>query len=561
MSLYEKNLKALRNIALKEALSKIKAPKHFKIITGDDALDINLQDLRDNSLLYQNPMQELNEAIKLYNETYPLYPVLYFYGFGNGLLYKVLAQNENHLLFVIFESELEIIYHIFHLVDFTKELEKGKLIFLNPKNDINLEIQALLGEFMPAFYSSRVYFLELHSKYYEKFKENVKQTNEILTLTIKNTISAYGDDPYDALLGIKQHSFNLVEMISHPTIQELHAKRKGKFKSCVIVSTGPSLTKQLPLLKEVQEKVVIFAADSAYPILMQNDIVPDYVCMVERTDFTAEFFKHDFGNKDDKTTFLLASLVHPNAISYLEARGKNYMLFERLLAFHAFTALKQWGYINETISVAHMALSVASSLDFRNIVFIGQDLAFAKDGSSHAKNYQNGENFESGYYEDEFEVEGYGGGKVKTHFLWYMFKHFLEKHIGELAKKYIFFNATEGGVKKYIFFNATEGGVRVQGTIEKPFKECCEEFFTEEKGDLEKLESLNQQKQNELLLKSLYKLYQAKKNCLKFRTFLNENLDELNERLKPYANQINPSLLHGGGGVVLCNKVSNRLCK
>ena len=534
MNLYEKNLKALRNIALKEALSKIKAAKHFKVITGKDPLDINLQDLRDHTLIYQNPMQELTKMMKLYNETYPLYPVLYFYGFGNGLLYKVLAQNENHLLFVIFESEIENFYHIFHFVDFTKELEKGKLIFLNPKDDLNLDAQTLFSEFIPAFYSSKVYFLELHSKYYEKFKENVKQTNEILTLTIKNTISAYGDDPYDALLGIKQHSFNLVEMISHPTIQELHAKRKGKFKSCVIVSTGPSLTKQLPLLKEVQERVVIFAADSAYPILMQNDIVPDYVCMVERTDFTAEFFKHDFGNKDDKTTFLLASLVHPNAISYLEARGKNYMLLERLLAFHAYTALKQWGYINETISVAHMALSVTSSLDFRNIVFIGQDLAFAKDGSSHAKDYQNGENFESGYYEDEFEVEGYGGGRVKTHFLWYMFKHFLEKHISELAKK-------------YIFFNATEGGVRVQGTIEKPFKECCEEFFTENKGDLEKLENLNKQKQNELLLKSLYKLYQAKQSCFNFRTFLSKNLDELDERMRPYTNQINPDILRGSG--------------
>ncbi|EAJ7396253.1 motility associated factor glycosyltransferase family protein [Campylobacter upsaliensis] len=534
MSLYEKNLKALRNIALKEALSKIKAAKHFKVITGKDPLDINLQDLRDHTLIYQNPMQELTQMMKLYNETYPLYPVLYFYGFGNGLLYKVLAQNENHLLFVIFESEIEIFYHIFHLVDFTKEFEASKFLFLNPKDDINLDAQTLFSEFMPAFYSSRVYFLELHSKYYEKFKENIKQTDEILTLTIKNIISAYGDDPYDALLGIKQHSFNLVEMISHPTIQELHTKRKGRFKSCVIVSTGPSLSKQLPLLKEVQERVVIFAADSAYPILMQNDIVPDYVCMVERTDFTAEFFKHDFGNKDDKTTFLLASLVHPNAISYLDARGKNYMLIERLLAFHAFTALKQWGYINETISVAHMALSVASSLDFKNIIFIGQDLAFAKDGSSHAKGYQNGENFESEYYEDEFEVEGYGGGRVKTHFLWYMFKHFLEKHIGELAKK-------------YIFFNATEGGVRVQGTIEKPFKECCEEFFTENKGDLGKLENLNKQKQNELLLKSLYKLYQAKQSCFNFRTFLSKNLDELDERMRPYANQINLDILRGSG--------------
>ncbi|EOC4487956.1 DUF115 domain-containing protein, partial [Campylobacter upsaliensis] len=221
MSLYEKNLKALRNIALKEALSKIKAPKHFKLITGSDSLDINLQDLRDNSLLYQNPMQELNEAIKLYNETYPLYPVLYFYGFGNGLLYKVLAQNENHLLFVIFESEIEIFYHIFHLVDFTKEFEASKFLFLNPKDDINLDAQALFNEFKPAFYSSRVYFLQFHSQYYKKFQENYKQTNEIFSHTIKNITSAYGDDPYDSFLGIKHHSLNLAKMISHPTLLEL----------------------------------------------------------------------------------------------------------------------------------------------------------------------------------------------------------------------------------------------------------------------------------------------------------------------------------------------------
>ncbi|TNH36917.1 motility associated factor glycosyltransferase family protein [Campylobacter helveticus] len=536
MSIYEKNLKALKNPILKEALSKVKAPFHFKILTGSDPLDINLQDLRDNSLLYQNPMQELNQMIKLYNESYPLYPVLYFYGFGNGLLYKFLAQNEHHLLFVIFESEIEIIYHIFHLVDFSKEFEKSKILFLNPKDDVNLDAQALFTEFKPAFYSSRVYFLELHSSYYEKFKDNVKHTNEIFSHTIENTINSYGNDAYDSLLGIKHHSLNLAKMISHPTTQELKAKRKGQFKSCVIVSTGPSLAKQLPLLKEFQDKVVIFAADSAYPILIQNDIIPDYVCMVERTDFTAEFFKHDFGTKDDKTTFLLASLVSPKAIEYLERRNKNYSLIEKFLPFYVFTALKRFGYLNEAVSVAHMSLSIASFLDFQNIVFIGQDLAYGEDGSSHSKDYQNGEHFESEGYEDIFEIEGYGGTRVKTHFVWHMFKHFLEKQLSILDKK-------------YHFYNATEGGARIKGTIEKPFKECCEEFFTEEKGVLEKLENLNEKKQKEFLLKALYKLYQARQNCLEFRKNLEENLDELNSRVKPYLDKIDLSAFARGGGM------------
>ncbi|EJG3308572.1 motility associated factor glycosyltransferase family protein [Campylobacter upsaliensis] len=533
MSLYEKNLKALKNPILKEALSKIKAAKHFKVITGKDPLDINLQDLRDHTLIYQNPMQELTQMMKLYNETYPLYPVLYFYGFGNGLLYKVLAQNENHLLFVIFESEIEIFYHIFHLVDFTKELEKGKLIFLNPKDDLGLEAQALFREFMPAFYSSRVYFLQFHSQYYKKFRENYKQTNELLSRTIDNTINVLGDDPQDSLQGIKHHNFNLAKMISHPTLLELKNKRGAKFKSCVIVSTGPSLSKQLPLLKEVQERVVIFAADSAYPILMQNDIVPDYVCMVERTDFTAEFFKHDFGNKDDKTTFLLASLVHPNAIEYLEKRGRNYILIAKALPFSFFTALKRWGYLSFAASVAHMNLTIAYFLDFKNIVFIGQDFAYNHLGHSHPKDYQNGENFESEIC-DKFEVEGYGGTRVKTHFVWHMFQAVLEEQLNTLDKN-------------RAFYNATEGGVRIKGLIEKPFKECCEEFFTTQKDSPTTLEVLKEAKQKEFLLKAFYKLQQVQQNCLEFGEFLSENLNKLNERIEPYSDQINLSAFAQNG--------------
>ena len=95
----------------------------------------------------------------------------------------------------------------------------------------------------------------------------------------KNAIIAQGNDPLDALQGIEQFVYNLPEMITHSTYKELLLKRKGASETAIIVSTGPSLTKQLPLLKEYASKATIFCADSSYPILAKWGIKPDYIFM------------------------------------------------------------------------------------------------------------------------------------------------------------------------------------------------------------------------------------------------------------------------------------------
>ncbi|MEE6616748.1 6-hydroxymethylpterin diphosphokinase MptE-like protein, partial [Campylobacter coli] len=81
----------------------------------------------------------------------------------------------------------------------------------------------------------------------------------------------------DALQGIEQFVYNLPQMITHPSYKELLSKRKGISDTAIIVSTGPSLTKQLPLLKKYASKATIFCADSSYPILAKHGIKPDYV--------------------------------------------------------------------------------------------------------------------------------------------------------------------------------------------------------------------------------------------------------------------------------------------
>ncbi|EPU2553337.1 DUF115 domain-containing protein, partial [Campylobacter jejuni] len=84
----------------------------------------------NENLLYQDPIKELQTMLNTYNDKYLLYPVLYFYGFGNGILFKALLQNKNHQHIVVFEKDIEIIWIMFHILDFSHELQSARLMIL-----------------------------------------------------------------------------------------------------------------------------------------------------------------------------------------------------------------------------------------------------------------------------------------------------------------------------------------------------------------------------------------------------------------------------------------------
>ncbi len=509
--LFNKNIEALSNILLKESLKEIKSSK-FELILGKDNLDINLKDTSDNTFLYENVIDELNTMLNTYNDKYLLYPVLYFYGFGNGVLFKALLQNKNHQHIVVFEKDIEIIWIMFHILDFSHELQNARLIVLNT-NKLEIQDYNELCSFKPFFQFSRIYFLELMSHYYERFHEDVLELNKKLAENFKNSIVSHGNDPLDALQGIEQFVYNLPQMITHPSYKELLSKRKGISDTAIIVSTGPSLTKQLPLLKKYASKATIFCADSSYPILAKHGIKPDYVCMLERTEITAEFFNNDFGEFDKDIMFICAGVVHPKAIEYLKGRNRKYLIIPRYLYFPIYIKLKYFDFLYNTPSVAHMSYFLSVLLNHKNIIFIGQDLAYAENGNSHPDDYQNSANYESQMYE-HILTEAYGGKeKIKTHEFWIFFKQILEAMI----------------IKYHITtYNCTEGGARIEGTIEKPFLWACENLLDKDLNKpFEKLEPLSLNKQNEFLLKAYYKVYQSIKHCRDFSKILSNDFENI----------------------------------
>ncbi|MFG5141874.1 motility associated factor glycosyltransferase family protein, partial [Campylobacter lari] len=519
---FNKNLNSLKNENLKNKLKNLKVNK-FRVSIGSDPLDINFisNDKITKSKLYEHSLVQLNEKLNLYNDKYFLYPVFYFFGFGNGILYKALLQNKNHQKIVVFECELEFIYLSFHFVDFSKELNDDALIILDIKELNELDFQILCSN-DPFFHFLRVYFLDIHCDYYEKYHDEILNTNENMQKHIKQIILLHGNDSKDALIGIENHLYNLYDLISNFSLSKLITKREKACKNAIIVSTGPSLTKQLPLLKQYANHASIFCADGSYPILAKEGIKPDYVFSLERIEKTSEFFNNDFGKFDKDILFILMSVTHPNTIKYLKQNNRKFIITQRLLPFVKFLNLNSNGYISGCPSVANMAYFIAVLLKHENIIFIGQDLAYAKDGSSHPKDYHYSSTCDT-YRRTHINTLAYGGKEqIKTHEVWNVFRVELEKKITFVRDN---FNITT--------YNATEGGARIEGTIEKPFKELCEKLLTKNiKKPFTKLHPLKKDQREKLMLQAYKRIKEHIKNSQKFLKECKKLYKALNQKSK-----------------------------
>ncbi|EAK6249698.1 TPA: motility associated factor glycosyltransferase family protein [Campylobacter jejuni] len=539
---FEKNIKALGGSEyeiLRKKLQDLKELRDFTFTQGKDNLDINIIKKRNLKKMYQDPVKELEKDLKYFKD-FARYPVLFFYGIGNGILYKILLQNKNLKRMIIFEKELELIFLAFNFVDFSKDLSLGRLIIVH-QDDVTLpKIEKIFRLTGDLFYRS--YNLHIANNFYEEYKEDILKLNKLNILTIKNHNLMHGNDPKDAMQGIEQFVYNLPKLISHPSYKELLKKRKSAKETAIVVSTGPSLTKQLPLLKKYANKATIFCADSAYNILAREGIKPDYVCMLERDEIVAECFNNDFGKFDKDIIFLVASLVHKKTIDYLEKNKRNYMLILKGQPFARYLDLDDYGYINAGMSVSHMAYECAENLGHKNIILIGQDLAYSEDGQTHSKGFIHA-SWHNGDYERDFgkfTTLAYGGeGKAESSEIWTLFRQIFEN--------FIFYSESKT-------YNCTEGGARIESAIERPFKEVCKDLLENEKDkNFKKLKALNTKEQVELGLKIYKKIKKNmslalnfQKECKKIKkqihnlthgksklslNELNQNIDKLKEKL------------------------------
>ncbi|ELL7910392.1 motility associated factor glycosyltransferase family protein, partial [Campylobacter jejuni] len=374
----------------------------------------------------------------------------------------------------------------------------GKIYLIDIKEE-RVDIQLLiLFDMKDMFEYLSLYEMFVNNVYYKKFYEDIwHKADELCEKNIKIVIRNLGLNLTISFQCYSHLLQNIPSMLGSIPFQRILSERKNKFDNAIVVSAGPSLTKQLPLLKAYQDKAVVFCADGALSMLEKEGVVPDYVLNIDFEDLPLRFFK----NKQNKLSLnILSCATHPSLVHFLD--NKSVILRDDPL-YQSFN-LNDFGYIDTGTHVSHFSYTLALALGFKNIIMIGQDLAFDEEGNSHSKGFDFGEKFEEEHKKYKLKTQAYGGkGEVLTHITWNDYRVKLE---------YLF----ACNDQKAKFYNATEGGARINFTEELSFKECCEKLLTKEKPKFELPKSLTKNRSDKLLAKFKEKIQKDQENAKRF---------------------------------------------
>ncbi|EOJ7982076.1 6-hydroxymethylpterin diphosphokinase MptE-like protein [Campylobacter coli] len=499
MSILEKNIQALLsgvNEPLGNKLLNFIQNKTCSRFNIDE--NLNIYDKTHNVFMYENLEEELNFFYQSILEKTPRYPFVCIYGIGNALLIKNLAKHYKHLF--VFESEIELFILALSTIDLSEELCSGKIYLVDIEEE-RVDIQLLiLFDMKDMFEYLSLYEMFVNNSFYKQFCEKTWcETDEFCKKNIEIVIRDSGLNSNLSFQSYFHFLQNIPSMLESIPFQRILSQRKNKFDNAIVVSAGPSLAKQLPLLKACQDKAVIFCADGALSMLEKEGIVPDYVTNLDFTDLAMKFFQ----NKENKTSLnILSCATHPNVAHSLKA--ENCMIVLRNKALYQRFNFNDFGYIDTGTHVSHFSYTLALALGFKNIIMIGQDLAFDEEGNSHSKGFDFGEKFSGEENIDKLKVPAYGGkGEVLTHITWNDYRIKLE---------YLF----ACNDQKAKFYNATEGGARINFTEELSFKECCEKLLTKEKPKFELPKSLTKNRSDKLLAKFKEKIQKDQENAKRF---------------------------------------------
>ena len=238
-------------------------------------------------------------------------------------------------------------------------------------------------------------------------------------------------------------------------------------KPVIVVAAGPSLDKNVHLLKHARDRAFILCVDTSYRNLTTRGIVPHAVVCIDARDNSLKHFK----GIAEPTGARLIFDPESNHLSVSSFAGPR--LTVGLNKYH----LTRWldevvggkGQVPKGSNVMLAAFQIAQTAGAAPIILIGCDLAYPRDGgTTHAgqtafnmrfrrverdgKLYFQQPHFDDASKVDEFEVrmvEGVDGQPVPTIPQLYTYLSMLESEVGQ---------------KKSRVIDATEGGARIRGT-------------------------------------------------------------------------------------------------
>lgn len=221
-------------------------------------------------------------------------------------------------------------------------------------------------------------------------------------------------------------------------VDELEPMFKGK--NAVIVAAGPSLDKNVQLLKEKPENTIIVAVGTVFRKLINVGIMPDYVVFLDAQN---NMIRQIDGLENESVPIICTSTVYKGiAMNYTGTRylicQNGYDRAEQYAREHQVRTYETGG------SVSTIALDMCLQLGCREIAYIGLDLAFT-DHRTHADDTAC---VTAAPDEDVLLVESIDGSRVASSRLFVIYREWIERRAQQADARGRVYDATEGGAKK-----------------------------------------------------------------------------------------------------------------
>lgn len=421
---YNKNMKALRaknpNLAGRLEKECTHIPDSYKAelaATGEWTLKG-----RTNSYFHTN-INPYEEAYSLVREYYrPEQECFVICGLGLGYHLDVLYRIESIAAAEVYEHDLNIIKLAMKYHDFSDLFERGLKLFYDPdlkQMTARIQNQGKDIGFMLHYPSVKnIPDLKIREAVLSYFvqESSIRNQEEFMQMNLKHNLKNY--DGY---------------------IDELKPQFEGK--TVYIIAAGPSLDKNIALLKQKPQNSIIVAAGTVFRKLTALGIAVDYVIV---SDANARIIGQISGVENEKAGMLLLSTAYFGfAMKY---KGRKYLICqEDYKPAENYAKAHNWNLYQTGGSVSTTALDAAIRLGAAEIIFLGLDLAFT-GGVSHTEGTLGRKKAEAASLTKTVSIDG---GEVYENKKFRSYRKWIEKRA-----------AREKGI---VFIDATEGGSRIEG--------------------------------------------------------------------------------------------------
>ncbi|OGI01264.1 MAG: hypothetical protein A2Y25_01900 [Candidatus Melainabacteria bacterium GWF2_37_15] len=386
--MFQKNIDAIRskNPQLAEKLEKINLESVQDITVGEAEtkdLIIAYKDLALHSTI--DPIREANAIWnKAVHTELKKNDIQIVFGLGLGYLFKRAYVNSGSKIF-LFEPMPEVLRFVLEHVDFSAELTDKRVYITDNVKDIT---EKLSSEYLQG---DRAEFMFLPA--YASITQDIMQD---LTTRLVKVLEEKSADVSTIFRFAQGWTKNFITNLPHFFEFRPLGYFKDTFadKNALIIAAGPSLQENIEKIKKNKDKFITIAVGKALRVLAENNIVPDFVTFADarNLELQVQGLEHVIAK-----TNIIMTIKTDSKISALKAKNKILYLpetdpYTNLFIKHS--SLDPGSYESAS-SISIINYFIAKTLGFRNIAFVGLDLAFPDN-----KIYATGESLkidENGY--------------------------------------------------------------------------------------------------------------------------------------------------------------------